>query len=207
MAIDIKGIKINNGIRVWSLAKSIRQSNRNQEGVPLMIKHFLSPFPENDEGLKFNWQSFIIQETGEEVRHGTFAEFVTATPPRGLGTTVGKLEVWVKEELPEYPPYLKDSKIPKAGKQGRPKNNEKVDIINLKVKGGTSEEYIISRLKRDDPGLAKQVMSGEITAHAAAVKSGIRKKYVSVRCDVNGFVSKAKKIFTEEEIKQIKERL
>lgn len=43
--------------------------------------------------------------------------------------------------------------------------------------------YVVARLKRDDPALAKQVIAGEITANAAAIASGIRKPYARHRTD------------------------
>lgn len=43
--------------------------------------------------------------------------------------------------------------------------------------------YVIARLKRDDPELAQQVINGDLSAHAAAIKAGIRKPRVSVRTD------------------------
>lgn len=39
-------------------------------------------------------------------------------------------------------------------------------------------EYIVSRLKRDDPTLAERVVNGEITANAAARAKGWRKPRV-----------------------------
>lgn len=43
--------------------------------------------------------------------------------------------------------------------------------------------YIVARLKRDHPDLAQQVIDGEITPNAAAIKAGIRKQYIRVRAD------------------------
>jgi len=43
--------------------------------------------------------------------------------------------------------------------------------------------YILARLKRDRPYLARQVIDGEISAHAAAIEAGIRKRMKSVPID------------------------
>ena len=43
--------------------------------------------------------------------------------------------------------------------------------------------YVIARLKRDDPGLAAEVVAGNITPNAAAIKAGIRKQYCRARTD------------------------
>lgn len=43
--------------------------------------------------------------------------------------------------------------------------------------------YVIARLKRDDPELAAEVVAGNISPHAAAVKAGIRKPRSHFRTD------------------------
>ena len=47
----------------------------------------------------------------------------------------------------------------------------KVDNINLKG-GGTSRAYALARLDRDRPDLAQRVLSGELSANAAAIEAG-----------------------------------
>lgn len=43
--------------------------------------------------------------------------------------------------------------------------------------------YLVSRLKRDEPELAEQVLTGKISANAAAVQAGIRHAYIRIRAD------------------------
>lgn len=43
--------------------------------------------------------------------------------------------------------------------------------------------YVLARLKRDDPDLARQVIDGQVSANAAAIQAGIRRRYVRVRPD------------------------
>ena len=47
----------------------------------------------------------------------------------------------------------------------------------------TDGAYVIARLKRDDPELAAEVVAGNITPHAAAIRAGIRKPRCQVRTD------------------------
>jgi len=47
----------------------------------------------------------------------------------------------------------------------------KVDNIKLKG-GGTSRAYALARLDRDRPDLAQRVLSGELSANAAAIEAG-----------------------------------
>lgn len=86
----------------------------------------------------------------------------------------------LEAKLPERLPMLRDSKLGVLNEHGGDRTSNQVDNINLNT-GGTNPDYIISRLKRDNPELAQKVLFGKISANEAAIQSGIRKKYVSVR--------------------------
>ena len=64
-------------------------------------------------------------------------------------------------------------------------NND--DIIKPKKKTsanrGTSKNYILKRLKKENPKLADKLINEEITANEAAQISGIRKKFYQIRSD------------------------
>lgn len=61
---------------------------------------------------------------------------------------------------------------------------DQIDNINLKSgQGGTSESYLRRRLRRDHPAIYERVAAGLISASAAAVEAGIRKRTQSVRLD------------------------
>jgi hypothetical protein len=59
---------------------------------------------------------------------------------------------------------------------GREGGEEKVD--NIKFNGGTSKNYILARLHRDRPDLAARVKAKEMSANAAAIEAGFRRKAV-----------------------------
>lgn len=205
--INLNGVKRDIGLMVQSLARNIHDHDRSESSVPKTIRFMLSEFPDNEDGIKYNWQCFIIPDSGEEVRSESFLDFVTENPPRGLGTTIGKLEVWVKAEMPDLLPILKDSKIPGLAEHGINQHSGG-GVNNTSIDRGTSDpDYILARLKRDDPTLAQRLIDGEVTANEAAIMSGIRKKYVSVRCDPDGFIRKIKQVFSQEEVAYIIEEL
>jgi hypothetical protein len=54
---------------------------------------------------------------------------------------------------------------------------------NNKSFNGDSQQYLIARLKRDNPQLAESVIRGELTAHAAALAAGFRKPTKSIPVD------------------------
>lgn len=205
--VNFEGINRDIGLMVQSLARNIHDHDRSESSVPKTIKFMFTEYPENNEGIKYNWQCFTIPETGETIKHKHLVNFVTTNAPKGLGTTIGKLEVWVKAELPEYLPMLKDSKIPEMPDHGEIGHGRSRAYNVSSTNHGNSETYIISRLKRDNPELAIKVMNGEISATKAAIQSGIMKRYVSVRCEPDGFVNKIRKEFSDEQIRYIKDHL
>jgi hypothetical protein len=53
--------------------------------------------------------------------------------------------------------------------------NTRVRDTNSSITQGDNSEYVVSRLKRDDPALAERVVRGEVTPNAAAREKGWRK--------------------------------
>jgi hypothetical protein len=127
------------------------------------------------------WREFDAPAPVGHVEHTSFRAFVAAKQPRGLGSRLGQLLALCgsDEELRARVQRAYDEETapaPAHGEIGR--GRKRVDDINSNGRGGTSREYIVARLKRDDPALAERVVRGEITPHAAARKAGITKPRV-----------------------------
>ena len=58
--------------------------------------------------------------------------------------------------------------------------DRKQDRATVLHGGHDTVDYVVARLKRDDPTLAEQVVRGEITANAAARAAGIRRPRIVV---------------------------
>lgn len=104
----------------------------------------------------------------------TFKAFVVAAPPFGLGYAVEVIDRVLAEER-DVPlnvvvgPWGGDRVSKKAREQ-----QEQVDIINLKHKGGTSAVYQRARIQRDCPDIAQRLEAGEFkSVRAAAIEAGI----------------------------------
>ena len=71
---------------------------------------------------------------------------------------------------------LINEQIGKLGEYGNNQhtNKEGGDIITSSR--GTDPTYIVRRLKRDRPDIADRVIAGELSANAAAIEAGFRKK-------------------------------
>ena len=108
---------------------------------------------------------------------------------RGLNCTWERLMLYCEHD-PECRALLLEQveQMPSADQTENPRNpsgrkgKESIDNIN-RLAGGTDPSYILARLKRDPPDLARQVIDGAISAHAAAIEAGIRKRMKSVPID------------------------
>jgi hypothetical protein len=127
---------------------------------------------------------------GESFR--SFRAFVEARPPFGLGTDEPEL----RKIISLRHPHERSAKIHERMEAMRATVKrllgEDIEPIGPAIHAGSGRgrktvrgtkgltgsdtvDYIVARLKRDDPSLAAQVVGGEITANAAARAAGIRK--------------------------------
>ena len=65
------------------------------------------------------------------------------------------------------------------------KGRVRVDNVNSipEAKGGNATAYTVRRLKRDNPELAERVISGELSANAAALLAGFRRPSLQIPAD------------------------
>jgi hypothetical protein len=86
---------------------------------------------------------------------------------------------------------------------------DRVDVINSKAEGGTSQSYLLRRLARDAPEVLERVKAGEITsARAAAIEAGIIKDVPAVRLtDPSRVAERIKRHWSREQIESLCEAL
>lgn len=78
----------------------------------------------------------------------------------------------IKKEMDAQPTHAE------AGSKGGRGHKAAYNVRSL---SGNASTYILKRLKRDRPDLAEKVIAGVMSANAAAIKAGFRKKPVK-RC-------------------------
>lgn len=118
-------------------------------------------------------------------KHDSFESFVTTPPLEGLGTTVRHLRNICRDD-PEALDTI-DRVTVQHGKNQHTKSKDHDNIIvHDKPSQGTSREYALRRLRKDRPDLHERVLSGELSAHAAMVEAGFRKKPDPFRVASNG---------------------
>ena len=100
--------------------------------------------------------------------------------PYGTLNKMLKAEVGLDERA--IKDLIRRARLPDHGGDRRSAEFQ-VNNVNLKAGGGNAETYTIRRLRRDHPELAERVERGELSAHKAAVKAGIRHRTMTIPAD------------------------
>lgn len=181
MTVEVNILKSNATI-VDALGSSLRSGGNALGTVPDLLKRVLK---------EEMWREFVTQR-GEHVLHERFVDFIVARPLRGIGASVDLVRRIVEDD-PEVLDLL-DQAL--RGKHGGDRKTSKKDNITLDRPSsptGTSREYALRKLRVSAPELHAEVIAGNITAHAAMVEAGFRKRQVTVVVDEPSSVAKTLK--------------
>lgn len=131
------------------------------------------------------WRDFTAPNPVGPVHNDTFSEFVAKDPPGGLGGRRAQLLALcgTDEELVKRVKRLLDEDVEPAREHRGSTVTERTnrdDTANSSCANGDNTEYLMSRLKRDDPELAQQVVNGEMSTYAAARSKGWKKPRIVV---------------------------
>jgi hypothetical protein len=157
-----------NATLVDALGSALRSGDHGLKTVPGLLKRVLS---------EESWREFTTQR-GELVQHERFEEFVVRAPLKGLGASVELVRRVVADD-PEAVDLL-DRAL--QGRQGQ--RTDLVDNIHkVERPAGTSQTAALRRLRKDAPELHAEVLAGNLSAHAAMVQAGFRRRTISVPAD------------------------
>lgn len=115
------------------------------------------------------WESRRVPGKGI-VTMQSLRELVTTPPITGWGEDPAKIEAVIRDDAEVLAMWREAMK----GKAGR-KCGDNVTQLT-KTEKGNSRSYTVSRLQREAPELFAKVVAGEISANAAAIKAGFRKR-------------------------------
>jgi hypothetical protein len=105
-----------------------------------------------------------------------FEAFVTHRLWQGLETTIDDLRVYCRKEPTVQKLILEQMEPGRSRRPTKEEQSNNFDNIKPVQQGGTSALYTLKRLKRDRPDLFEQVIGGIMSANAAAIEAGWRKK-------------------------------
>ena len=113
---------------------------------------------------------------GQIIELPNLKALITERPIKGWGQDPAKIESVIKDN-PEALAMFREAMVEK---HGGVRKSEQVNIKNDNVilalpEQGNSKAYTVSRLKNNRPDLFEKVVSGELSANAAAIQAGFRK--------------------------------
>lgn len=127
-----------------------------------------------------HWREFVHPMRGV-VTFASFADYCDeflGLSPQAVEALLDKTNA--KAAAREVRRMLAEAVEPQRSARGGPVPSNSSDT---KVSEQPDATYVLARLKRDDPDLARQVIDGQVSANAAAIQAGIRRRYVRVRPD------------------------
>jgi hypothetical protein len=145
------------------------------------------------------------------VRWSTFEEFVTARPGKGgLGWTIRDLREYVRGDAVATDALDRVTQR-KDGVHGRRaqaitgKGNGAVDNIHSSVSrpSGTSAQRALRVLREKAPELHAKVLAGKLSANAAMVEGGFRKKTVTLTVEVESAARTLRRAFTKRQLRRL----
>jgi len=108
---------------------------------------------------------------GKVIELTSLRELITEKPVRGWGEDVRTVEAVIKDD-PECLALYREAMKGEPGRKAETDDN----VIPIDTPQGNSKAYTCERLKRDAPDLFEEVKAGRMSANAAAIQAGIRKK-------------------------------
>lgn len=140
-------------------------------GLPGMVRRLL------DEDA---WREFPAPG-GRLIRHSTFAEFLIAPPPHGLGGKQSQLLALcgADKRLAGRVRRLLAEEVPASRQNGANQHTSGGDRTTIPTRANTAAG-VLARLKRDDPDMAALVIAGEITSYAASREKGWKPPRINV---------------------------
>jgi hypothetical protein len=117
------------------------------------------------------WE-YRVDRHGREWRFGSFIEYLTADPPGGLYTKLADIRPLIDHDIDLLSMF--DEAVQGTHGGDRSKSDNIQDAVP--APSGTSKQAAVRRLRKERPDLLEKVKAGEISAHAAAVEAGFRKR-------------------------------
>jgi len=183
--------------RVENAFRLLQENKDNLGNIPGILRQLVS--------LKvwegYNWK-------GKVISFGTFREFVEASPPEGLGTTIDEL-IALSKKYPEVVDLIDLTVQNQTSEYHRPKNT----LSSKKIKSGNSYQRNFRQLRilaAEDPKakvLHEKVLKGELSVGQALIQLGKRRRRYGVENTPDSVVKFVRRHFSSSQIKKIHDEL
>jgi ribosomal protein S21 len=185
---------ITNGQIIQSFSQALLRGESALTYAPGLLKRIIK------ENM---WQKYYDDFAKEEYTHTNFMSFITSKPREGLGETLENVKKVCRDDMELL--SLIDELIQRPAGGGLNQYNKRLgnNITEANRPNGDTVQKALRRLRKDRPDLHEQVITNKLTAHAAMLQAGFRKKTVSVPIEnIDKCLKYIKKYFTKEEIIQ-----
>jgi len=147
-----------NGTLVHVFWDAVNHGAPRLQSIPGLVKKILETEA---------WRKRIYQ--GRAYEHETFLSFLTTKPLAGCGFDPDQIEALIEHD---------DDTLAMWRKATVGAKHVHADGYNRTIKPvrGTAKAYTLTRLKQETPALYQAVCAGELSANAAAIEAGFRKK-------------------------------
>ena len=146
------------GTLVETLWQTVDEGAGTLEAVPALVRKVL---------LTGAWSKRLHK--GRVFEHDHFLDFITSKPLAGCGWSPEKVVALIKDDAEVL--ELWRGAITREAHRPAGSNNNVMTSVQ-----GNSKAYTLDRLKREAPKLFDAVCAGELSANAAAIEAGFRKK-------------------------------
>lgn len=122
------------------------------------------------------WREFESGGTGTRIKFERFEDFLDWCnfPPKEL---IAVLDAHKEQVLLAQVRVELGGDLAEHGEIGNGRESRDRDTNSKKQDDAT---YIVARLRRDEPELAEKVMAGDLSANAAAIEAGFRRRYIRI---------------------------
>lgn len=197
--------EIERGQLCQSAIESMYMASGGLDSFPGSLKRII----EERAWERREWVTTDGRPKGRTIELKSLRELITEKPIKGWGEDPKKIEALIKDD-PECLALYREA----MKEQGKRTDLLTSESERSKVSGTENKAYTCERLKREAPELFEEVKAGRMSANAAAIQAGIRKKATPEDVCLKAFakvedrvalVRKQIELLTDEERLQLKQ--
>jgi hypothetical protein len=182
-------------ILVQSLGSAIHHGGAHLSNVPEMLKRVLK------DGM---WREFTTP-LRQVVRYERFEEFVVTPPTKGLGASVDLVRRMVEHDNEARDMLDQALQRPNGGDRKTESAAIRFNIVKSGPPMGNAKEHALRKLRTFAPELHAEVLQGRLSAHAAMVQAGYRKRTASVPLNPTDAAATLRRLFTDQQWQEFAE--
>ena len=141
---------------------SYREAGSGLKYFPALMKKIIS---------NKAWEKRVKQ--GKVIELSSLRDLITKAPIEGWGEDPAKIEALIRDDVEALAMWREAMQHQGERNDLDNFNNNIIEVKNSVQ--GTSRSYTVARLKQQAPELFEKVVSGELSANAAAIQAGFRK--------------------------------